>query len=376
LEYPVSDRGEGYEAHAVIPVTGTQALFSPKSSTEEIGIAVVGGGNFAQSVLLPAIQANSAVHLRGVVTQSSLRARDVANRFGFDYCSTNVEKVLADPHIDAVIIATRHDSHADFVLRALRAGKAVFVEKPLAINHKQLEEIAQFWYQSVATGSFLPCLMVGFNRRFAKASRLARRFLTNTPTPLVLTCRVNAAPLPREHWLHDPLQGGGRIIGEGCHFIDLLTFLACSFPKEIHAWSLPVKGGDRLENVVVQLRFANDSLGTLLYLSNGDKRVGKEYLEIFGGGATVIVDDFRRVTLSRGGHKQRIGHWWSTQDKGHRAEISAFVDAVRKGQPSPTPFEEVMRSSAATLSVVESLNSGLPVTLDEARFTRRANEQP
>jgi len=368
LEYPTSEQGEKLEDRSSIVEITHRGRPPANPKFDEIGIALIGGGNFAQDVLLPAIKANAGARLRGVVTQSGLRARDIANRFGFDYCATNVEDVLADQHVHAVVIATRHDTHADFVIQALRAGKAVFVEKPLAIKRQQLEEVARFWNQAVTSCSSVPCLMVGFNRRFARLTQMTREFLSDLRVPLILSCRVNAGYLPSDHWLHDPESGGGRIIGEGCHFVDLLMFLASSPPMEVYAQALPAVESHREENLLVQFRFANESLATLLYAANGDKRVGKEYLEIFGGGATVIVDDFRHAILSRPGGRRHIRGWWSKQDKGHKAEMRAFLEAVRSGQPSPTPFQEVLRSTAATLSIVESLHSGVSIRLDDACF--------
>ena len=175
--------------------------------------------------------------------------------------------------------------------------------------------------------------------------------------------RVNAGFLPPSHWLHDPQIGGGRIIGEGCHFVDLLLFLAGSEVSEIYAQGLPDSGRYQQDNVVVQLRFANGSVGTLHYLANGDKRVGKEQLEVFGGQAAAVLDDFRRVTLSRGGRKQRLGGWLARPDKGHRAEMRAFLDALRRGAPSPIPFDEAVRSTLVTFKILESLRTGKALSI-------------
>jgi len=372
LEYPSAGTDEMSQLQSVVLGTTTYRRSAARTPAESIGIGLLGAGNFAQNVLVPAIKENLGVHLRGVVSRSGLRARHLANRFGFEYCSTNVEEVLADPHVNAVVIATRHDTHAKLALQALQAGKAVFVEKPLAINRSQLQEIAGFWRGSTTSGGRIPFLMVGYNRRFAEATRLAREFLSDVAEPLVMSCRVNAGYLPPGHWLHDPESGGGRIIGEGCHFVDLLSFLAGSSPREVYAQALPVRGCHREDNLVAQLRFANHSLATLSYLANGDKRVSKEHLEIFGGGATVIVDDFRSLIRCRQGRRQRHGWWWK-QDKGHRSEIGVFLDAVRNGKPSPIPFEELLWSTAATLCIVDSLRSKAAIRIDDAYW--RNDEQ-
>jgi len=171
--------------------------------------------------------------------------------------------------------------------------------------------------------------------------------------------------LPPDHWLHDPEAGGGRIIGEACHFVDLLMFLAASIPIQLHAQALPSNATYREDNVVAQIKFANESLAAFSYVANGDKRTGKEHLEIFGGGATVIIEDFRSVIVSRRGLRKHVGRWWGRQDKGHLAEMRAFVEAVRSGSPSPIPFQELLTSTAVTFGILESLRTGQSIRMEE-----------
>jgi predicted dehydrogenase len=271
---------------------------------------------------------------------------------------------LHDPQVDAVVIATRHDQHAPLVIETLRSGKPVLVEKPLALNVDQLDEIVQAYRECEdAEPSSSPLLLVGFNRRFAPAIRSVKEFFAGCTAPLSLHYRINAGYLPPQHWLHDPEVGGGRFIGEGCHFVDLLMYLAGSEIVEVQGQELPNNGQYRQENVVAQLHFANGSLAVLQYLANGDKRLGKERLEILGGGATAIVDDLRRTTLSRAGRIQHLPRWVGRQDKGHRAEISTFLHAVQQGGPPPIPFKDLVLSTLVTFKILESVQTGKVVPI-------------
>ena len=206
--------------------------------------------------------------------------------------------------------------------------------------------------------------MVGFNRRFASATQSVKDFFAGMNEPLSVWIRVNAGYLSPDHWLHDPQIGGGRVLGEGCHFVDLLLYLAASQPVEVYARALPDAGKYRQDNVSIQIRFADGSIGAILYLANGEKRLGKEYIEISGGGSMAIIHDFRRWVLASHGKVRRHGHWWSRQDKGHRAEMRAFVDSIRMWTGSPITFEEAYLSAITTLKVLESLRTGKPVSIE------------
>jgi predicted dehydrogenase len=332
------------------------------SRADAIGIGFIGAGDFALDTLLPAFQAVPGVRLRGVATASGLSARGAGERFGFDYCSGDAADVLADEGVDAVVIATRHDSHARLVVEALRAGKAVFVEKPLALHEAELAEVAAAEDEARRRGVSL--VMVGFNRRFAPATRAVSAFFATANEPLAMHCRVNAGYLPQTHWLHDPEVGGGRMVGEGCHFVDLLAHFASAPPTEVFAQALPDAGRYRQDNLTVQIRFANGAIGTLQYLANGDKSVPKERLELLGGGSVAVIDDFRRATLTREGKTRTVGGRFPTQDKGHRAEVAAFVNAVHQGGPSPIAFRDLVASMRATFAVGESLRAGRPVRVE------------
>jgi predicted dehydrogenase len=335
-----------------------------KSSAESsgLGIGLIGAGNFAQDVLIPVLRSRKGVKLRAVATASGLTARGAAERFGFEYCASDPSEIFNDPKINAVVIATRHDQHAPLVIEALRRGKPVFVEKPLALNVDQLDEVSAAYRECEEKSSPSPLLFVGFNRRFSSAIRSVKEFFAGTE-PLSLHYRINAGYLPPQHWMHDPAIGGGRFVGEGCHFVDLLLYLAGSEIVDVSGQELPGNGQCRQENVVAQLRFANGSLAVLQYLANGDKRLGKERIEILGGGAMAIIDDFRATTLGRAGRTRHLPRFVGRQDKGHRAEISAFLDAVEQGGPSPIPFKELALSTLVTFKILESVQTGKTVPI-------------
>jgi predicted dehydrogenase len=247
-----------------------------------------------------------------------------------------------------VAIFTRHNLHASQTLSALGAGKHVFCEKPLALNHEELEQIAQALKDSDRL------LMVGFNRRFAPMAQRLKDHFQPVREPLAMHYKVNAGYLPLTHWLHDEREGGGRIIGEGCHFIDLLMYLCGSLPEKVAAFGLPDGGRYREDNVAIHLTFANGSIGTVEYLANGDKSFPKERVEVFGGGRVGILEDFRRLELLADGHR-RNQRSWLRQDKGHRAEWAALVQALQSGGGPPIPYEQLASVTLATFAAVESL---------------------
>ena len=320
-----------------------------------LGLGFIGAGSFAQGVLIPAFAATGGVRMERISTSSGLTAGGVAERFGFRATAASADEVLADPGVDAVVVATRHDSHAELVVRALEAGKPVFVEKPLALSH---EDLARVMGAAERAGVQV---MVGFNRRFAPATEAVRDHFRDVREPLAMEYRVNAGFIPPEHWVHDPRVGGGRLLGEGCHFIDLLCALAPAPPAEVETQALPDAGRYRQDNLFVRITFEDGSIGSVRYLANGDRSVEKERYEVFGGGRIAEVRDFRRTSLSRNGKTRRIGRVFSGQDKGHAAEAAAFVEALGTGAPSPIPLTALVWSSAATLAAHDSLREGRAV---------------
>ncbi len=246
------------------------------------------------------------------------------------------------------MIATRHHRHAQQVIRALESGKHVFCEKPLCLNEDELQQIHDVYSRASLH------LMVGFNRRFAPMAVRLKAFLARTRGPFTMNYRVNAGPLPVDHWLLDPEQGGGRILGEVCHFVDFLSFLSESNPIAVRAEALNASGA---QDVVTSIEFEDGSLGTISYLCRGDRTFSKERVEVFGDGCVAVLEDFRRMELVRHG-KRQSSRSWLRQDKGHHAEWGAFSECIRNSGSSPIPFEDIAASTLATIRILDSLRSG------------------
>jgi predicted dehydrogenase len=314
------------------------------------------------------------VELIGICTATGSKARHVGEKFGFRYCTTDELSILDYPEINTVVVATRHHLHARQVVAALDAGKHIFCEKPLCLSESELRTIIRRYEMSAINGA-LPILAVGYNRRFAPLALRMKEFLGKVSEPLVMHYRVNAGIVQSDNWVHDPMQGGGRLIGEVCHFVDFLTFLAGAPPARAHARALPNQGRYHDDNLLSTLEYPNGSLGTIAYVANGDRRIPKERLEVFGGGAVSVLDDFRRLELVRAG-KRRVYRSWFHQDKGHRAEWVQFVRAVTDTGSLPIPFVEIVSTSLVTFKISEALRSGDMVSLDHASFMAEALDRP
>jgi polar amino acid transport system substrate-binding protein len=341
---------------APAPLAEGPVQVRPQASADgRVGVALLGAGSFAQSMLLPHLARQPGVRLRVVATRSGLTARSVAERAGFETCTANMQAALADPAAGLVVIASRHDSHAALAAAALRAGKAVFVEKPLALSAAELAEV-----EAAHAAAIAPFLMVGFNRRFAPLLGELRQHLNAGGEPLALHYRVNAGYIPLEHWTQDPAIGGGRILGEVCHFVDLLAHVAGGPVVSVHAYTTPDGGRYRRDNLAAVLRFAGGSVGTLIYAANGDKDLGKERLEGFGGGRAAVLEDFHTLRLYGSGPARTRR---AAPDKGHAAEMAALVRAVRAGEAAPVPLAEAAHATRVTFAIVESLETGAVVAL-------------
>ena len=317
----------------------------------QLRIGVLGAGNFALGTLIPAIQACDGAVLEGICASNGARAKAAAEKFGFAFCTSDEEEILSNPDINTVVIATRHHLHAGQVLRSLESGKHVFCEKPLCLTEGELSEIQSAYHRKTGSAH----LMVGFNRRLAPMAKQMKAFLANSNGPLVMHYRVNAGMLPKDHWINDPEQGGGRVLGEVCHFVDFLSFLCGAMPTTVQATAIP--RGEEDQDAIIQLGFSDGSTGTIHYLCSGDRVFGKERVEVFGGGATVVLDDFRRLELVRHDRKQ-VHRSRLRQDKGHGAEWQEFAAAIRNGSPTPISFEEIYTTTLATIRIAESLRSG------------------
>jgi predicted dehydrogenase/threonine dehydrogenase-like Zn-dependent dehydrogenase len=315
-------------------------------------IGMIGAGNYATQVLLPALQ-RTQVHLKCIASSGGVSGAQAARKFGFEMTTTDTASLFTDDTINTLVIATRHDSHAHLVCRALEAGKHVFVEKPLALTTEELAQIIKT-YEATCSQRPTPLLMVGFNRRFAPQVQKMQSLLSSVPGPKSFIMTVNAGEIPPQHWAQDAQVGGGRIIGEGCHFIDLLRFLAASPITDVQSTTLGAAPGVvvREDKMSCTLSFADGSFGTIHYLANGHRSFPKERLEVFCGGRVLQLENFRAL---RGygwpGFKQL---WLWRQDKGHKAEVQAFIGAIQHGRQSPIPFEELVEVTQVSFAVAEA----------------------
>ncbi|MCZ6691447.1 MAG: bi-domain-containing oxidoreductase [Planctomycetota bacterium] len=347
LEYP--DRS------GTTPSRSLELKAAPSSGT--IGIGCIGAGRFARTTILPAIQDRHVLRLQTLCSARGLSATAVGEKFGFERVTTDEDVLFADEGVDAVFILTPHREHARQVCKGIRAGLHVFVEKPLA---RTIDELRQIEEALTEASERRPMLTVGFNRRFSPAARLVREAFADISSPLTISIRFNAGRIPPDHEVQDEETGGGRIIGEACHAIDLATYLAGSPPVRVFAESV---GGPRAPVVTddqcfITLRHADGSVSSVAYLAGGDRAFPKERVEVFGGGKVAVIDDFRDVLISSEGKKKRTRSL--NQKKGHREELEAFIDAIARGGDAPISWDEMRAVSLASILAVRSLREGTP----------------
>ena len=397
LEYPNTEAPPASKIELRLTSTQNQ---EPRTKNQ-LGISFIGAGNFARGVLLKNLQKLPGIEYRGILTASGQSAVSAGNRYGFAFCTSEVDEIRSDSATDAVCIATRHSQHADLVLRALNAGKAVFVEKPLAVNAEQFERMRQAvggtgsGASTPATASTLtpspspggrgepehpsghppsansyspitnnqergtknlsapqpstlnsqpPRLMVGFNRRFAPMAVTLKQHFAGVH-PLHMVYRVNAGTIPAEHWLSDPAEGG-RIVGEGCHFLDFFAYLTDTAPVSVERYVVDRSSPD---DVQLTVQYDDGSVGHLIYTTTGAKATSKERVEVFGGGRSGLLDDFRALQLDTGSKRVLSKKSWFSQDKGHAAELAAFVNSVRAGTPLPISLQSLLATTEACL---------------------------
>jgi len=349
---------------------------------QTVSIGFIGAGSYAQSHLLPNISKKDAI-LKGVMTSSGTSSRSVAERFGFEFCTSDEHDILENDEINTIFIATRHDSHAEYVIKALKAGKHVFVEKPLCLNEAELNEIAETYNSSalrppngitnddsrgkagmplgyssdqtnqrINDSTIRPILMVGYNRRFSPLVQKIKMKLGEGPMAMIY--RVNAGNLPADSWAHDKEIGGGRIVGEVCHFVDLLTFINGSLPISVSAEAM--KDPNHLNDTLnVSLKYDNESIGTISYMANGAKSLSKERVEVHCHGNSAILDDFINLSTYTNSGKKKTK--LLTQNKGQKIEIRKFTEAIREGASAVIPFNEIVNSSIVTLKIIESIQT-------------------
>ena len=311
-----------------------------------LSISFIGAGSYAQSHLLPHISKRADIERVAVLSSTGTTSKRVAERFGFERCVSSEAEVFGE-RTDVVFIATRHDSHARYVKSALASGKHVFVEKPLCLLTSELDEISDL----VADGK--GSVMVGFNRRFSPLALELRQFIGDGPVSM--NYRVNAGHIPLDSWIQDPDLGGGRIIGEACHFVDLMSYISGSLPQTVSAHAMTT-GHGALDTVNILIGFVNGSTGVLSYFANGPKNLPKERLEVFGGGRSGILDDFRGLSCFTGKRVRRKRRW--TQNKGQREMVDAFIKGLLESGGSVIPFEDINAVTRTCLLAVESLSCG------------------
>jgi len=306
---------------------------------------------------------SAGVELRGVVTATGLRANDVAQREGFAFAGSSIEELLSDERTEAVVVATRHDTHAEFVRAALQAGRFVFCEKPLALTREGLDSVVESWLRSSGD------VMVGFNRRYAPSSRRVQAAVAALKLPATIQIRVNAGEIPSFHWIQQLEQGGGRIVGEACHFVDLAAFLGCGRVTKVAAF-----GSDNGKPPALQdsfcsiLTLESGSIATITYTSEGDTAHPKELVEVFCGGKTWVIDDFRTTVVVSGGKSDRSDG--GKVDKGHGAEIEEFVARCSGLGKPDSSFEQAVAASDATFAIIEALASGSSVAVPSRNLSR------
>ena len=278
-----------------------------------------------------------------------MHAQMAGKKFGFQYAAASEDELLGDPNINTIAILTRHDTHADLVTKALKAGKHVFVEKPLAATPEGLSKIEKTIRNTHTV------LITGFNRRFSPLAQRLSVFLSPRSEPLHIHYRVNAGYIPPNHWTQDETLGGGRIIGEACHFVDLITFLVGAPPVSVSAHALPDLGKYREDNVSMTLAFPDGSIGVVDYLANGDKSFPKERVEVFCAGAVAVLDDFKVLQMIKDGRKKEEKR---AQDKGWVNEWKAFTKSIHEGGAAPIPYEQLIGVTRAMFAAVESIRTG------------------
>jgi len=318
---------------------------------KRVKLGLIGAGNYARAMLLPQFK-TAAADFCSIATATGISALDVGKKFEFARAVSGPGEVINDEEVNLVVIATRHDSHAELVCQALEANKHVFVEKPLALNDQQLDNVLR------AAAASSGQLMVGFNRRFSPMARKAQEFFADRRAPLSILYRVSGGRIPPEHWVHDTIEGGGRIIAEACHFIDLMQFWAGAPPVTVFTQGVAANRHDVVndDSVFISLGFADGSNGCVAYLSEGDKALGKERIEIFCAGKTFVVDDFRGGSLFQNSKEEQFT--LRAQDKGQADEVRAVCAVVLENRQAPIPIAELAATTRATFRAIDSLRSG------------------
>ena len=328
---------------------------NPSKPQGKINIGFIGAGSYAQGNLLPNIPLNDAdIVNKAVLTNNGTTSKKVAEKFKFEVC-TDDENEIFNSKVNTVFVATRHDSHAEYVLKGLKNNQNIFVEKPLCLTKDELSEIEET-YSSNETALNL---MVGFNRRFSQLSTILKKKIGDGPMSMIY--RINAGEIPKDTWIQDLEVGGGRIIGEACHFIDYLTWLNGSLPVSVYATALPDPHGLN-DTVNINISFENGSTGVVAYYANGSKQLAKEYIEVHRAGSSAVLSDFK--TLKMYGNKSKVfSKKLLNQDKGQPVMVKEFLNAIKEGKESPISFNEIVAVTKASFSVLDSIKNGEHIKL-------------
>jgi predicted dehydrogenase/threonine dehydrogenase-like Zn-dependent dehydrogenase len=339
-------RGEKPVLQKKIQISPHPSVLSPHPS---INIAFIGAGNYAMSYLLPNVPKDEDVVLQGVMTTSGTSSRKIAEKYKFEFCTSDESDIFGNDNINTIFIATRNNTHTEYVIKGLKADKNVFVEKPLCTTIQELRKIGR-WYEQTLKSERSRTLMVGFNRRFSPLTEIVRERIGDGPMAMIY--RINAGLIPSDSWIQDKDIGGGRIIGEICHFVDFITFVNGSLPEHVFATAMH-DPKDINDTVNVSLKFKNGSIGTISYISNGSKALFKEYIEVYREGITAIIKDFRELEIY--GNGKRFKKKLFSQDKGQKKMVKTFIESVKNGKPAPISFEEIYAVTLTTFRIVESI---------------------
>ncbi len=353
LTYPQKEEAPAKEARRVV----LRPVGEKVAADRRQAVGLIGGGMFTKNILLPALKKVPGLELVAAATTTGVSAHHISKKFGFAQATTDYREILDNPAIGSVLITTRHNSHAWLVCEALNAGKHVFVEKPLCLSEEELAQI-----QEAYDGRQI--LMVGFNRRYSALTQQVKAALANRTTPLVMTYRVNAGYIPLDHWVHDPMVGGGRLLGEVCHFIDFLSYMADSPAVQVSTAAIAGETGKYSpdDNLIITLHFQDGSIGTVLYTAKGSKTFSRERFEVYGDETIGMIEDFRQAQIIQGGRRQTIKKL--SMDMGYVNELRAFF--LEQGDPARVRhlFAEYTASTLATLKALESLRTQQPVKIE------------
>ena len=374
LEYPLGKAGNhsGHKEGASDTMGGKSAVRAANSHSDRRGLnhtielptpdfkggggTMAIAGNFTQAMIIPALKSAGA-QMKYVVSSGGLSSTTLAKKYGVPYSTTDLEAVLLDKEVDGVVITTQHNLHAGMTIQALKAGKQVFVEKPLALEPDELDEIISTVEET------RNMVIVGFNRRFSPHAREMRSFLGVKPSPMNVIATMNAGYIPPDVWVHDLESGGGRIVGEACHYIDLITYLTASKVNEVSMQAMGTDPAESTDNASIHLKYENGSLGVINYFANGHKSYSKERVELYYQGKNLILDNFRRLDGYGFGKGFSSKILKTKQDKGHKKQFELLTKCWKEGGKPLIPFDEIVNTTRATFAAIESLKTNKPVKI-------------